>query len=601
MTFIDPKTRLRWRRQLRKGKKQVAEAGTQTDVRLDRYVLRRFTRLVTVRRFVIMWVCLLAVSMVSVFMHHRQLSPYYQEVRAVAGGTYREAILGSFTNANPMYASGSANGAVSKLLFSSLFTYNEFNELVGDLALAYEVDETGLEYTVSLREDVSWHDGEPFTAADVVFTYETIANPDARSPLFMSWRDTEVEKLDTHTVQFKVPSPFVAFPLAMTNGIVPKHILEDVSPSQLRSSSFNTAQPIGTGPFAWETLEVVGLSSDVREERIALRAYEDYHSGRPNLDRFIIRTFRDSDRMIQSFINRDVNALVGVDSVNHELLQDHPHQVYTVPITGQVGVFFKTTEPIFENRRARQALVRFIDTEQIRSQLSGPIVPSDSPLLRSHDEYDPELLQLAYDPERAAEFMEDAGWERNDEGFWEQDGEVFSFPLVALNSTDGRLVSQALQQQWYEHGIRVEVTLQDDSDLQSTIAQHDYVAILHGISIGSDPDVFAYWHSSQADILADSRLNLSDYSSADADASLESGRTRSDDELRSVKYQPFLEAWRADAPALMLYQPRFIYITQSEIEGFRPLLFNTGTDRMYSVHHWFIRRSLEDRLPIEVQ
>ncbi len=593
--MIDPKTRLRWRRQFRKSKRQVAEVSSETDKRLDRLVLRRISRLVTVRRFVVMWMLLILVSSVGVFLQMRQLVPYYQEVRAVSGGTHREGILGSFTNANPLYASGSVDGTVSKLLFSSLYTYDRFNQIVPDLAVGYEVDETGLEYTLSLRDDVRWHDGEPFTARDVVFTYQTIANADARSSLFSSWKDTDVEAIDEHTVRFDLPSPFVAFPQALTNGIVPAHLLENVSPRQLRSHVFNTAQPIGTGPFMWDTLEVVGDTLEDREERIALNAYEDYHHGRPGLDRFVVRTFRDTDRLLDSFIDRDIYAMVGVDLISHERLESHEYHQYIVPLTGQVGVFFKMSDPVFSERSVRQALVRFIDTDAVRSSLNGSVVASDSPLLSIHQGYDPELTQLDYDPERAEEQLVEAEWEQDDDGIWQKDDVRLSFSLVALNSSDSRAVTHALQEQWRSHGVHVDVTLQDETELQTSIAQHEFVSLLHGIAIGPDPDVFAFWHSSQADVLAENRLNFSEYQSSVADGSLESGRTRSDDELRSVKYQPFLEAWRRDAPALMLYKPRFVYVTQDKIDGFEPIMFNSGSDRIFSVDDWLTRRARVDK------
>jgi peptide/nickel transport system substrate-binding protein len=574
----------------------VAEVSAETDKRLDRFVLRRIARLVTVRRFVVMWLLLVIVSIVGVFLQLQQLTPHYQEVRAVPGGTYREGVLGSFTNANPLYASGSVDGAVSKLVFSSLYTFDRFNQLVPDLATGYEVDDTGLEYIVSLREDVYWHDGEPFTADDVVFTYETIGNPDARSPMFSSWTETDVSVVDEHTVKFELPSPYVTFPLALTNGIVPEHILADVSPRQLRSDSFNTAQPIGTGPFMWDTIEVVGATSEDREERIALNAYEDYHRGRPNLDRFVLRTFRSESRMIESFINRDVYAIVGINNVSHEMLEDYDHHKYVVPLSGQVGVFFKQSESVFSERTVRQALVRYIDTEEVLRSLEGAVRPSDGPLLSIHQGYDESLTQLEHDPERATEQLADADWELNDDGIWQKDEVELSFSLVALNSADARAVTSSLQEQWHQHGVRVDVTLQDESELSRSIANHEFMALLHGIAIGTDPDVYAFWHSSQAEVLAENRLNFSDYQSSQADEALESGRTRSDDELRSVKYQPFLEAWRRDAPALMLYKPRFIYITQSEVSGFEPIMLNSSSDRMFSAHEWYIRRGLVDRI-----
>ena len=593
--MITHKTRLRWRRRLRKSKKQVIEAGSETEVRLERYFFRRMTRLINVRRFMASWITLVLVIMVGLFVQTRQLIPYYQEVQATSGGTYREGILGVFTNANPLYASGSVDGAVSRLLFSGLFTYDEFNQITGDLAESVDIDETETVYTVTLREGINWHDGTPFTSADVVFTYQTIANPDARSPLFSSWKDTKVEAIDERTVRFTLPNSFTSFMASLTNGIVPKHILEDVPPSQLRSSIFNTAQPVGTGPFQWETIEVSGGAVEERQERIAVTAYAGYHFGPPQIERFIVRTYRNEDQMVKDFEAKDIIGMAGVDTFDAESLIESEHYTYNIPLTGQVGVFFNTSRDIFSSKQVRQALVRAINTTDVRSEFKVSVPPSNSPLLPIHQGYDPELVQLSFDAEKANELLTEAEWVRDEDGIRTKDNEPLEFSLVALNSADARVAARSLQEQWHQVGVRVDVTYQSEDELQASIAQHEYDALLHGISIGVDPDVFAYWHSSQADVLADNRLNLSEYKSSVADDALEAGRTRSDDELRSAKYQPFLRAWRDDAPALMLYQPQFLYVTNTQIEGFNPLIMNSGNERMNTVHEWLIRRVRLDK------
>src|SRR6185503_418921 len=110
-------------------------------------------------------------------------------------------------------------------------------------------------------------------------------------------------------------------------------------------------------------------------------------------------------------------------------------------------------------------------------------------------------------------------------------------------------VTAALQKAWKAVGVDVQVTQLSDIDLQSVVSRHEYSAVLYGISLGTDPDVFAYWHSSQADPRSTSRLNLSEYTSVTADRALEAGRSRSDPSVRAAKYRPFLDVWRADAPA----------------------------------------------------
>ncbi len=135
-------------------------------------------------------------------------------------------MLGAFTTANPLFAVGAADVSVSRLVFSSLFQLAPDGTLKPDVATGYQVDEKGLVYTVDLRTDVRWHDGEPLTSKDVVYTYDSIKSPDVKSPLFSSWRDVNVEADGDHTVKFTLPNALASFCFSMTNGIVPAHLLE---------------------------------------------------------------------------------------------------------------------------------------------------------------------------------------------------------------------------------------------------------------------------------------------------------------------------------------------------------------------------------------
>ena len=132
---------------------------------------------------------------------------------------------------------------------------------------------------------------------------------------------------------------------------------------------------------------------------------------------------------------------------------------------------------------------------------------------------------------------------------------------------------------------------QTPSELQSIIAVHGYDALLYGIEIGSDPDVYPYWASSQADVRSPTRLNFSEYKSPVADSALEAGRTRTDPAIRAIKYKPFLQAWHDDAPAIALYQPRFLYLTRGQIYGFEPTIMNKDINRYANVNNWMIRET----------
>ena len=145
--------------------------------------------------------------------------------------------------------------------------------------------------------------------------------------------------------------------------------------------------------------------------------------------------------------------------------------------------------------------------------------------------------------------------------------------------------------EWRAVGVDVPVILQDSNDFQSTLSGHDYDALLYGVSIGVDPDVFVYWDSSQADVRAAQRLNFSEYTSTTADIALEAGRTRLDPTLRIIKYKPFLQTWQVDAPALGLYQPRLLYVTHGPLFGLTDHAINSNADRFNNVQNWEIRQA----------
>lgn len=133
--------------------------------------------------------------------------------------------------------------------------------------------------------------------------------------------------------------------------------------------------------------------------------------------------------------------------------------------------------------------------------------------------------------------------------------------------------------------------LQTGKDLDATINGHAYDALLYGIVIGNDPDVYAYWDSSQADVRSMNRFNFSEYKSDVADEAIAAGRTRLDPELRAVKYKPFLQTWIADAPAVGLYQPRFLYVTRGAVDGLKEHTISTQTAYYAGVETWMIQRA----------
>ena len=593
MAVVDPSTKKRFLRRFNHRRRGAVEFSLQADQQIDKLLLRRFNRLVSVKRFVILWVGLFVILFFATFAQFRNLTRYYQVLQPVPGGLYSEGVVGTFTNANPLYASGAADVGVSRLVFAGLFKYDTGNNLVGDMARDYRLDKTQKRYIVHLKKDVIWQDGKPFTADDVLFTYHTIQDLSAQSALYSSWQDIKVSKLDDYTVIFDLPNALSSFPHAMTNGIIPKHLLSNIPPEQLRSAAFNS-KPVGTGPFIWRSVEVSGSVSSAnsdRRQRIALAAFDKYWNGRPKLDGFNLLTFTDENKLVEAFRQKQINAIGGLESIPGELAADGSMQTYVTPVTSAVMAFFNNSRPGLNDVGVRKALVSGADARKTLTLTPFITKRVEEPFLKDQVGYSHKLAELQYDTELANKLLDDAGWKRGADGQRAKAGKPLEFTLSSQNTENYSLTAKFLQKEWAKLGVKVTVNYYEGEELQgSIIGNHDYDILLYGISLGVDPDMFPYWDSSQASINSQGHLNLSEYKSSSADQALQAGRTRADAKLRAVKYQEFLKAWRKDAPALALYQPNFLYISRGPVYGYESKAFNSAADRFYNSDQWMIRQ-----------
>lgn len=585
--MIDRTTKLRWRRQVKQRQKQIEGISSSTEEHFDKHFFRRLGRLYEVRRFIAMWILLLVALIGAVVVQTRALGDYYLKLAPAEGGIYAEGMIGSYTNANPIFANSEIDSSVSRLIFSGLLTYNDKNQLINDLATSWTVDESGKVYTFNLRDDVKWHDGTPFTAADVVFTINSIQNPDTRSPYFASWQNIKVEAPNDYQVTFALPGVLASFPYSLTIGILPKHKLETVAAADLRGSLFNTIEPIGTGPFKWNGVEVRGDTVSDREQRIALVSNNNYYRGEPKLDEFIIRAFLDEETLMASFEEGRLNAVAGTTTMS---LTGPDVEELNIPLTGAVMSFFNTQRPITKDANVRRALTMATDKEEVVHNTGHTSVLVDAPLLPEHIGYVSKLAQHKTNIPAATALLDKAGWKVDPAtGMRMKDGKKLSLNMITLSNAEYASVANQLQKQWREVGVELNVSSLSQEDLQAAIESRTYDALIYGIVMGLDPDQFAYWHSSQADARSQRRLNFSDYKSKVADSALEAGRTRIDPAIRAAKYKPFLTAWREDAPAIALYRPRFIYTTYGNLYHFNSKSLNSPVDRFANVHEWMIR------------
>lgn len=575
-----------------KSQQQVEGFGSQAEEHIDQHLLKRFNRLPQVRRFVAGWLGLILILIGGLVAQNLVLGNYYQSLKPVPGGIYNEGVRGRFTNANPIYATSDADTSVSRLIFAGLLTPDSNGKLVGDLASGYSVDNHGTMYTVHLRPHLTWQDGQPLTSKDVLFTFQTIQNADAQSPLQSSWQGVSVSAPDDRTIVFKLPDALASFPYNLTTGIVPQHLLAHIPAVDLRSAEFNTVHPVGAGPFAWQGIQVRGDGDPKNaQEQIGLTPFAGYHAGKPKLQKFIVQVFASQQQMIAAFQDNQLTGMEGLDHVPPALKNDSAVIQHNLPLRAAAMVFFKTSAGVLSDQNVRKALVQATNVPQILQHLSYPTRPVKEPLLMGQLGYDSALAQPAFNLKAAQSLLDSDGWAPGKDGIRTKDGKPLTFTLSAADTADNRTVTKLLKQQWQALGVRLNVQLQDNSDFQSTLRYHGYDAVLNGISIGVDPDVFVYWDSSQADIRSNNRLNLSEYKNGTADAALEAGRTRIDPGLRVIKYRPFLQAWQQDAPAVGLYQPRLLYLTNGMLAGLSEKPITAPADRFVNVQNWEIREA----------
>lgn len=584
--------RLRFRRIFKRRGRQLREAGAQADQHISRHFFRRLHHLIAVKRFLALWLIPMLALIGLGGWQAMAISSYYQHEVPASGGIYREGIIGQFTNANPIFATSDVDKSVSRLIFAGLFKYNYKNQLVGDLAKSYKVSNNGETYTVQLRPGLTWQDGAPLKADDVAFTYHAIQNPMTQSPYYANWNDVNVSTAGPLTVVFKLPNPLASFKYSLTNGIVPKHLLGRIAPDKLRSADFNTEDPIGAGPFAWQELSVEGDEPSVRQELIALSPFADYHGGAAKLGGLVIHAYPTAQLAESGLLNQDIDGLSGLNTVPDNFRQKGV-TIYSLPQTAETMVFFKETNPVLGDAKVRQALILAADRQQIINNLPYAVTAEEEPLLPGQLGYDSKYKQPDYDLAAARQLLASDGWVAGKDGILQKGAMKLSFNLYSSDSQPYGTIARAIARQWQKLGVEANVYLEDQNDFQNSLSSHSYDAVLTTIALGVDPDEYIYWDSSQADVRSASRLNLSEVKVTDIDMPLEAGRTRDDPQIRAIKYHNFLAAWLSNEPALVLFQPRFLYFTNvSHIYNFSAgYPINDAIGRYNNVANWEIRQT----------
>ncbi len=548
-----------------------------------RFVIRRWSNVRDARQQIVLWVIAMGVLIGAAGLQFIWYQAGYRTTTAATYGTYAEAVLGPVDTLNPLLARTSAEQSAAKLMFSSLLTMDDTGHLNNDLATSVTIDDAHTTYTVKLRPDAKWSDGYFVTADDVVFTAGLLKNPAFHSVYGSGWGNITVRAVDDLTVKFTLPSVYAAFKQALTFPIVPEHILKGIAPESIRESSFSSA-PVGSGPFVFRLLQDVGGNKKI----IHMLRNTDYYGGLAKIDRFQLNVYSTTDQILHALSTAEVNAAVDLPASQIGQVDASRYNIENKPINSGVYALFNTQSPILKDQAVRQALQVGTDTKPIRKlidnapelylpfvkgQLTGDLPPAP-----------------AYNPDQAKQLLDKDGW-KLDGAIRTKDGKQLRLTVVATLDTDIERALEQLTSQWRQIGVAVTTNIVNPADPNQNVSQNilqprNFDVLLSSMNIGSDPDVYAYWHSSQA---TPNGSNFSNYSNPISDDALGTARTRLEPDIRNAKYLIFAGQWLKDAPAVGLYQSTIHYVANKNINGLSDKsVLISATDRYADVLNWSV-------------
>ena len=559
-----------------------AEGATQRHA--SRFILRRIENVRLVMTEIMIWLAAIALLIAGLGIQYSWNSQGSKKDGAKSGGVYVEGVIGNISTLNPLLAASEPEQAVSRLLFSSLYNYDVTGALHTDLAESMTVKDDKV-YTIKLRNAV-WHDGKKLTAEDVVYTINLIKNPQVRSPLRVNWLDISARAIDDSTVEFMLPAVYAGFSHALTFPVIPKHILQSVSPSSMREADFSS-NPVGSGPFAVKRVQTSESTSST--DVVRMEPNTKYYGAVSTLSRLELRAYGNESLLVKAVNSGEVSAASGLSLSAADNIKSKQYSTKHWLLNKGVYLLMNNRSQTLQDARVRQALRYATDTSSIRATVGDNVAQLDTPILQSQIA---QKLPVApdYNLDKAKALLKEAGWTYN-QGQWKgKDGRPLA---VAVTTSSGRdeykKIVDALKQQWSKLGVDVQLREIDTSStttsfVQSVLQPRDYDALLYELELGADPDVFAYWHSSQASA---SGYNFANYSNRTVDNDLVGGRSRTNSALRAAKYIQFVNQWLNDAPAIGLYQSVGSYVLNNGASIVEPRgSLNTMNDRYADVTTW---------------
>ena len=502
------------------------------------------------------------------------------------GDTYIDSLLGNVSTLIPNITGDAASHEVGGLLYSGLVTFDRDLNPEGELAQSWVFSDDCRQLTFHLRPNVTWHDGKPFVADDVVFTWQMMMDPKTPGPYRSDFEDVEsVEAPDPATVRIHYRQPYAKALTSWSMPVLARHALERyVREGHIREAGWET--PVGTGPYRLQELR----SGD----RVVLAANPTYFEGRPYIARVVFRVIPSQATQFLELKAKGVDgmALTAIQykrQTEYRAFERAFHK-YRYAGNSYVYVGFNLRDPRFADRRVRQAFAHAIDRQALIDgvrlglgrEATGPYKPGSWV-------YTDRVRRYPFDMARARALLAEAGWnERDADGFVLKNGRRFTFELITNQGNDERAkIAQIVQAQLRELGVGVEIrVLEWAAFLKERVRKRNFEALVMGWGIGIDPDQFGVWHSSQQ---SPDQLNHIGYANPEADAMLEAGRATCVPQERIRYYHRLQEILAEDEPIIFLYFQDSLPVVSARVHGIDP-----GPNGIrYNFVKWFVPKAMQ--------
>lgn len=471
---------------------------------------------------------------------------------------------------NPLLSDLVSAKEVASLVFSGLVRMNDKGEWFADLAADVPslqnggVSADGRAVTYRLRQNVLWHDGAPFTADDVVFTWQVIMNPKNNIVTREGYDQIlSVEAADKYTVLVKFRRPYPPY-LTLFPAILPRHLLQA---ADFAKTPFHRA-PVGTGPFVFKQWRI--------GEDITLDANPKYHLGKPVLDSILYRIIPDLNVLLTQIKAGQIDIVSGLDLAYLEQIKamDGVRPVFSPTLVWE-HLDLNLDSPLLRDVQVRTAIALGLDRQAIiNAALKGtaPVAAADQAVFSWG--CNPALQPSARNLTAARETLIQAGWKPGTDNIFVKDGRKLAFSLVTTSGNKAReIAAQVIVQQLKEAGMEVSLRLIDPKQLFSTVLPgRRFDAAMYAWQLGPDPDNRGLWHSRSIPAAHNQYdgKNYSGWRNPEVDNLTDQAFQTMDVKARQHMYYRVQELMLQDWPAIPLYFRTELGVVKNNVMNYQP-------------------------------